>query len=218
MSTVKDLLRPILGPPVRAYRKRRALAGGDAPAEWYDEAYSAEESYKIHWSESQYLLVWQAISDRLPEGSRVLEVGCGPGQMAHMLLDQGKIASYVGFDFSAKAIDLARGLLPEQRFEVADAHTADLFETVDYDTVLCTEVLEHITEDISVIERIPAGKRVLATVPDFDYTTHVRFFKDVAEVRARYGPHFAELEITTHLHANDPQGRKGTFFLMNGVR
>jgi len=84
--------------------------------------------------------------------------------------------------------------------------------------VVCTEVLEHIVDDVPVLERIPRGKHVLATVPDFDYVSHVRFFATAGEVRARYGFLFSSLDITEHHHAGDTNGSQGTFFLLNGVR
>lgn len=199
-------------------RKRRLVASGGAAAGWYDDVYSGEpDEYVTHYSQSRYLPVWESICERILPGNAVLEVGCGPAQLAEMMLERG-IGGYVGFDFSPAAIVLAKKHLPAQGLEVGDARTTDLFTTVDYDTIVCTEVLEHITDDLAVVERFPKGKQVLATVPNFDYETHVRFFKDVDEVRARYGGLFEQLDVTTHFHAGDTDGSQGTFFLMNGVR
>jgi 2-polyprenyl-3-methyl-5-hydroxy-6-metoxy-1,4-benzoquinol methylase len=199
-----------------ARRKRKVLSAGDAPARWYDAAYSKTSEYRNHWSESTYLPVWDAICARVGEGSSVLEVGCGPGQLARMLHDKGILASYVGFDFSAKAVNMAREASPEITFEVADAFTTDLFASVNYDTVICTEVLEHIHDDLAVLSRIPSGVHVLATVPDFDWDSHVRFFNNAAEVTARYAEMFLSLEISSHFHTGDPHGHNGTFFLIDG--
>ena len=105
-----------------------------------------------------------------------------------------------------------------KRVEFADARTTDLFTSVHYDTILCTEVLEHVVDDVSVLERIPKGKQVLATVPNFDYESHVRFFANVGEVRDRYGSLFEFLDITEHYHTGDRDGSGGIFFLMNGLR
>ena len=196
------------------------IAKGGAPARWYDDAYSdlTEDVYTVPYSESKYLPVWESICERIPQGARILEVGCGPAQFGHMMFDRGIPGDYVGFDFSPGAIEMAKKNLPGRRVEVGDARTTDLFTSVGYDTVVCTEVLEHIVDDVPVLERIPRGKHVLATVPDFDYVSHVRFFANAGEVRARYGSLFSSLEISEHYHAGDTDGSHGTFFLLNGVR
>lgn len=199
--------------------KARLRAKGGAGAEVYDAAYDGSvEEYTQHYSQSRYLPVWQAIADRIKPRSRVLEIGCGPAQLATMLVDLGLLGGYVGFDFSPNAIELAKKNLSGYRFEVDDARTTPLVTEVDYDVVICTEVLEHIMDDLVVLERIPTGKQVLATVPDFNYESHVRFFKDVDEVRARYVHLFGELEVSTHHHTGDAGGHHGTFFLLNGTR
>jgi len=57
----------------------------------------------------------------------------------------------------------------------------------DYDTIVCTEVLEHIDADLEVIRSWRSGTWCLCTVPNFDYTGHVRFFRTPEAVTARYG-------------------------------
>lgn len=212
-------LRHVVGKQVRRLQKRRLIAAGGAPPSWYDEAYSGKiDEYVIHYSQSQYLPVWQGICDRMGAGVSVLEVGCGPAQLANMILDRGVVKEYVGFDFSPTAIELARKNIPGKRVEVADARTTDLFDTVNYNTVVCTEVLEHILDDIPVLERIKSGARVLATVPNFDYKSHVRFFTDATKVIDRYGTLFQSMEISEHYHTGDENGSRGIFYLIDGVR
>ena len=82
------------------------------------------------------------------------------------------------------------------------------------DAVICTEVLEHITADLQVLEGVPAGRRVIATVPDFESETHVRWFESEESVAQRYGPLFDGFEVRT---LTIP-GIDGRFFLMEGVR
>jgi len=210
----------VVAQQIRKLQKQRLIARGGATATYYDHTCynGATDEYTVHYSASRYLPVWESICERIPKGARILEVGCGPAQFAQMLLDKEIPDDYVGFDFSVAAIALARKNLPGRRVEVGDARTTDLFAAVDYDTVVCTEVLEHIVEDVPVLERIPRGKQVLATVPDFDYVSHVRFFANAGEVRDRYASLFSSLEISEHHHAGDTNGSHGTFFLLNGVR
>jgi hypothetical protein len=125
--------------------------------------------------------------------------------------DRG-IGAYHGFDFSPKRIDQARRICPEFTFSVQDATTTDLFTTVNYDTILCTEFLEHVEGDLAVLSRIKRGARFLGTVPNLPFTSHVRHFGSAGEVLDRYGNCLEDLRVDALL-AN-PDGR--VFFLLNG--
>jgi 2-polyprenyl-3-methyl-5-hydroxy-6-metoxy-1,4-benzoquinol methylase len=121
-------------------------------------------------------------------------MGCGAGHLARLLADQG-VEHYTGFDFSAKRLEQARLVVPEFRFEIADAYTTDLFETVDYTIVVCTEFLEHLEGDLEILGRIHSGTRVLGTVPNYDAKAHLRYFHSQTEVDDRYGPLFTDLDV-----------------------
>jgi SAM-dependent methyltransferase len=176
-------------------RRIRHRIGSQAPAEWYDAVYATSDVYAADYRDSPYLPVWRSIASRLPPGGAVLEVGCGSGQLAQMLSEMGLLDDYVGFDFSAVAVESARERMPSLRFEVDDALSTDLLTSVGYDTVICTEVLEHIKRDRELLRRIPSGKRVLATVPDFASETHVRWFADEAAVKRRYDGQLSDLSV-----------------------
>jgi len=119
-------------------------------------------------------------------GSRsVLEVGCGSGFLAKMILQEYGCA-YRGFDFSAEAVRNAgsRTGRPDLFF-VGDALDSRSYAG-DYDTIVCTEVLEHVDLDLEVIQRWRDGSWCICSVPNFDYAGHVRFFNRNEEVMARY--------------------------------
>jgi SAM-dependent methyltransferase len=144
----------------------------------------------------------------------VLEVGCGAGQLARFLFDQN-IGKYTGFDFSQTAVDLARGRVPQGDFFVASALDTDLYRKDDVDVIVCTEVLEHIQQDLSVVAKFPAGKTCICTVPNFPFKSHVRHFVDAGEVRDRYGPFFRDLDVMT---LRSSESSDNLFFLFEGVR
>ena len=146
------------------------------------------------------------------QGKLVLDVGCGPGQIAEMLKDMG-IRSYAGFDFSPKRIEWAQANSPQFRFELADAYSTTLFDDVPYDAVVCTEFLEHVDRDLAVLERIRPGTRFLGTVPDFGGGSHVRFFRSSEEVEERYSAVFDPLEVSTFVRP----GGQSRQFLIDGV-
>src|ERR1700751_1119128 len=83
-------------------------------------------------------------------GRSILEVGCGGGFRAKMILQEYS-GIYRGFDFSAEAIRNAsyRTGRPELFF-VADALDSRSYMG-DYDTIVCMETLEHVDHDLEII-------------------------------------------------------------------
>jgi trans-aconitate methyltransferase len=189
--------------------------GAEQPAEFYDATFEKGEHWRAHYTKSRYYPVWTVVGDRLKRAGvkTLLDVGCGPGQMACFLRDRG-LAQYVGLDFSKARVEHARTACPHFRFEVADVFQSDLLTSLAYDAVLTLEFLEHVERDLDVLARIRPGALVIATVPNFAAQGHVRHFKDVDEVLARYRSAFASLAVDEFLH--DDEGRR--FFLMEGRR
>jgi SAM-dependent methyltransferase len=169
--------------------------GGEQSAEWYDSAFAQEDTdYHQHYTASRYHFIWAVIVDRVPRLASVLEIGCGPGQLAEFLIERG-VAHYIGFDFSSQAIRMAKKRCPSVDIHLANALETPLLDDKGYDTVICTEVLEHIEADLKLLSRIRAGVRCLITVPNFPYPSHVRYFADEGMVAARYGAFFRESRI-----------------------
>lgn len=174
-------------------------ANPELGADYYDRTFAENDHWQLHYTESEYYSLWSVIVDRIRtgSGSSVLDLGCGPGQFARYVSDQG-IAHYVGLDFSGARIARARQICPEYQFVEADVNRSDLVERLGYDTVVCTEFLEHIQGDLEVVSRIPPGVRLLATVPNFGGPGHVRHFKSREEVHDRYGHLIPGLRVDEH--------------------
>ena len=179
---------------------------------WYDRVFETSVKYRVRYQESDYFDVWQVVAARLRSlgAQSVLDIGCGPGQFASLLRDSG-LRRYLGIDFSTVAVKRAHKVCPEFEFRVDDARTSDAYETYPYDVAVCLETLEHIDQDLDVMRRFRPGARLLATVPDFDYASHVRYFANAKAVRKRYAAAFSELDVTPL-----PFGRH-TLFLLDGV-
>lgn len=64
----------------------------------------------------------------IPAGKKVLEIGCGSGN----LLQAVKPACGLGVDFAPEVIEIARGKYPHLRFEVDDIEELQLDDTFDY--------------------------------------------------------------------------------------
>lgn len=90
--------------------------GYDRVAEQYAERFIHELNYKPF---DRHLLAMLA---ELTQGHGVVcDIGCGPGQIARYLHEQG--AEAMGVDLSPKMVEQARLLNTEQRFEQADMRT-----------------------------------------------------------------------------------------------
>ncbi|MDP8983089.1 MAG: bifunctional class I SAM-dependent methyltransferase/glycosyltransferase family 2 protein [Acidobacteriota bacterium] len=86
----------------------------------------------------------------IPPGMRVLELGCGHGDLLAAL----KPAYGVGIDLSPTMIGRARQKYPQLHFEVADAHTVSLHETFDY--IVCSDLINDLWDVQQVFENLPA--------------------------------------------------------------
>ena len=160
--------------------------------ETYDRIF-AEGGYQglydlPYWHSAYYPLFKAVLAGVLKHGGKaVLEVGCGTGAFADLLMDRSSLA-YRGFDFSEVAVEKARARTGRQRcFFVGDATLKSSYEGQTYDCIVCTEVLEHIDNDLEAIAHWKPGIFCACSVPNFDAETHVRFFKSEDEVKHRYG-------------------------------
>lgn len=174
--------------------------------ETYDEIYSSGGSggiYELPYWRSPYYPVFTAVLKELRRKKvrRILEVGCGNGALAHMIISKTNI-DYRGFDFSPVAIRKAgaRTKHPEFFF-VADARDRSAY-VGDYDCIICTEVLEHLEADLEVISIWNVGLIYICSLPNFHSKTHVRYFESEEDVEKRYG---CLLEIKTIVKVKRPE-------------
>ena len=216
-GVVQEITPPVLMRGMTTVKRRlfKKPKGEERDAQYYDELLDRVDHWRVHYTESHYYFLWTVVVDRLLRAGakRILDIGCGPGQLACLIRDRG-IPEYHGFDFSPKRVEKAQEVCPEFRFTAEDAFKTDLFTSYAYDTVLCTEFLEHVERDLDVVEKIAPGTRVVATVPNFGGEQHVRHFKNVDEVRERYGRYFTDFTVDALL-ANQ-LGK--TYFLMEGTK
>lgn len=167
--------------------------GSEKCKDFYNEVYETEHKYVDDYRSLPYYPVFQVVRGMITdiERPKILELGCGTGQFAKMLWDSN-LRDYLGVDFSEKAIWVARTLSP-QNFEIADIRNYHISN--DKNTILFLEVLEHLSDDVSVVENVPVGVNVILSLPSFDDPGHVRIFKRREDVVDRYGKliNFTEL-------------------------
>ena len=184
-------------------------------ATWYDESFSLHDHYYHHYTRSPRYFLWAVIADRIMRDGiqSVLDIGCGPGQVAALLRDKG-LKEYFGVDFSQRCIESARLVCPEFRFAIENAFETDLFQILHYDAVVCIEFLEHVERDIELLTRVRCGAKFYGSVPSFPWSAHVRWFRSCEEVSERYEPFFREFHVDPFFH--NSEGR--LFYVFEGVK
>jgi len=96
----------------------------------------------------------------------VLDVGCGEGHLARVLLDRFPGVAYTGLDPSSAAIEAAKARCPAASFRVAGVEALDA-DPARYELVVCSEVLEHLSDPTQAMARLQArcSGAALLTVP-----------------------------------------------------
>ncbi|MEX0332629.1 MAG: class I SAM-dependent methyltransferase [Puniceicoccaceae bacterium] len=93
------------------------------------------------------------IIDRLGlhSDSRVLDIGCGPGNSTFLLSQTG--ADLTGIDFSEKMISVAADKHPELTFKVGDAENLG-FDNSTFDAVVANYIVHHLPDPVRVFGEI----------------------------------------------------------------
>lgn len=156
----------------------------------WDNIYSQggwADIYNLPYQYSQYFPMFKKVVKLIKQNEiqNVLEVGCGNGAFADLLVRTCNV-QYIGFDQSSIAIEKARSLLKKSDFFFAgDALDGRSYHR-DYESIVCLEVLEHVVEDFRVIANWKKGALCICSVPNFDAQTHVRVFRNEDQIVNRY--------------------------------
>lgn len=216
---LRECLPPIILRLIRSFRlpitgKTHPCTGVEEDPAFYDKSFLDHAHWRLHYTESQYFPMWTIIAGRIYRSPvrSILDIGCGPGQVAQLLRDKG-IKKYLGIDFSTERIKQARIVCPEFDFLAVDVFETDLLSNHDYDGVVCLEFLEHVERDLQVIEKLRPGVLFWGSVPNLQAKQHVRYFHNRKEVMQRYEDYFDDFRVDEHL-----SNSKGTkYFLIQGV-
>jgi len=155
-------------------------------SQYYDEIYRTTKKYQDNYKASPYYPLWQLLTAYIPKGKSIIDLGCGPGQMAELLYDLGYY-DYLGLDFSRVAIERAQDKFRDNKdfkFRHADITKSPIPFAQVYLTI---EFLEHLKDDYTVIEQLPEGSILIASVPDFMCEGHYRYFENKKDIIRKYG-------------------------------
>jgi SAM-dependent methyltransferase len=131
----------------------------------------------------------------LPAGYRVLEVGCGTGNVLRVLERKCAGGSVFGVELFGEGVEYARRRVncPVTTGDIRDGHPG-----APFDIIGMFDVLEHIEDDLTTLRQIgdvlTARGRILLTVPahpelwsDFDVASHHHRRYTEASLRAVFG-------------------------------
>jgi SAM-dependent methyltransferase len=123
------------------------------------------------------------------KGKRVLDLGCGIGDLAFTLAERG--AQVIGIDIEAdkmqRANDIARkwGFSPDTlQFIAGDATRVEEMNLGQFDAIFCIALLEHVQDDIGLLQQI---QRLLAPEGIFVLEVPSARRKTIPEVEAEDG-------------------------------
>ena len=110
------------------------------------------------WFRARNLIIAALVGDpihRLPDGFRILEVGCGSGNVLRVLKRAAAGRGGVeGLEVSGPASEVAR---ERTRLSVTNGHLADLRTPEPYDIIAAFDVLEHISDEAGALSQMRRG-------------------------------------------------------------
>ena len=140
--------------------------------------------------------------DRIERGERVLDVGCGKGELAYDIAERAG-ANVTAIDASPWMLQFARTRFAHSRVTYVQADAVDYAPAELVDVAVLSNVLEHIgprVELLRVLRERAGAKRLLIRVPVLDRDWTVPLRREVGL------PHFSDPE---HQVEYDPQVLRG---------
>lgn len=156
------------------------------PQEETDERQAAEESVAeqpLRLNDVRMQAALEAITQLQPCARRVLDLGCGEGNLLRKLLRETKIQTITGVDVSSQALERAQrnlkldSLPDRQRDRVTLLHGSLVYRDErfsGFDIAALIEVIEHLDPPrLNVMERVvferARPRRVIVTTPNAEY-------------------------------------------------
>jgi len=179
--------------------------GVERNKDFYNKFYDESVIYKKEPKDIIYFPIWRDCINYIHRLNPccVIDLGCGPGHIATILRDDmpSKLKEYIGYDFSIRAIEMARKSVNDDRFvfKAQDLNEFDFVETGKDVVYIASEFFEHISNDLDILDRIESGNHIVFSLPSFDSNGHVRYFKCIEDIKDRYDSMIDIIEYNTYI-------------------
>lgn len=137
----------------------------------------ASEYLTTHWNKNEvfnnlerpkHQMRFQAIVDKI-KGRSVVDVGCAYGHSTKIMKGMTKGLSWTGVEFFEPNITEGKKLFKNFKLVYCPEDTLDLETALGkkFDTVICSEVFEHVKRHVLLMKRLLAiaKKRIIITTP-----------------------------------------------------
>jgi len=149
----------------------------DWETHWVDYAAAAEYSPAQIYRRRLTL----QLLDRRERPRRLVDLGCGPGDLLHDASRRWPDAELLGLEMSVQGIDLASKKVPGAEFVQADLVTDSVPDerfAAWASHAVCSEVLEHVNDPVTLLRNgrryLQPGARLVVTVPGGDISAFDR--------------------------------------------
>lgn len=167
---------PLSGPP-RSSLKEAACRYFQIHCDWYTERYLVPAGGNILWARHRAVL--QMVEEmKLPQGSRILDLGCGAGFLSFDLAKRGYCG--VGLDAAPAMIQRCKVQAAAQdasrlwHYQVGDVELLP-FRDESFDAAICAGVIEYLPGDENVLREVarvlkPGGRFIICYTNKYGYT------------------------------------------------
>ncbi|HLR64740.1 MAG TPA: class I SAM-dependent methyltransferase [Pseudogracilibacillus sp.] len=120
--------------------------------QWDKNASYWVESSELRWKTGSRKDIIPFFKKYVPQGSKLLDIGCGPGVSTDLFAQEGYEAS--GADVSSEMIEAAKDLYPDLSFQVANVAKMEQFKNNQYDSAVAINVLEWTEQPVEAIQAL----------------------------------------------------------------
>lgn len=128
--------------------------------------------------------IWEPFVKYIPGNAKIIDVGCGSGGFLRYIKNIRPSAVLAGIEYSNEALITAKTICSDAKYYNYFLEVKDKF-----DVAVCSEVMEHITDNVefmgNIIDLVSVGGLIITTTPwRWDYTElyHVWDYRESQDI------------------------------------